>query len=199
MILKFADLAICLSKAREISAKYASAVNGQVTFPKSIDVLVDVCKAYLPREIVIKDMWPEAGSANDSIRSFCLNMHGQPFEICLLSGLNYCWRRYCVCFELFHAILEQPAANTTSIYSHIQDVLDAFPDASAMGTPATRNEALAEFGVMEFLFPYSEREKLALPLTEPRSIAEQYKVPQVLVERYTGEQYMDALKGLVNV
>lgn len=154
---------------------------------KSDADLLSICQTYLSKNILIfchQQAWD-----NGPILSFYIKFSDR-YEICLLDKLNYCHRKFTLCKELFHIILDNPEFHSINFEKTIDDLMaDGFiPDNSV-------SEMLAEFAAMEFLFPYSDRCVILETNPQPNfaQIAEQYKVPQRLVEVYLSENYISEL------
>jgi hypothetical protein len=113
------------------------------------------------------------------------------FEIYLLAGMNYCWRRYVLCKEYFHAIIDGDDYRNMNIYDHLKEVSISFPDGKSRPDSPVQSEMLAEIAAMEFLFPYGERvSHVANGNLDFANIAEHYKIPQFFVERYLSVEWM---------
>lgn len=116
------------------------------------------------------------------------------YEIVILPGQKYCWKRFVLCKELFHVLLDvndkQKIFINRDVDSHIEQYMD-----KSNGLPNTpqnvQAETLAEIAAMEFLFPYAHR--LQQLDTPSETLAHRYKIPKALVEKYILKHYMDGL------
>jgi hypothetical protein len=188
------ELQFCLEKAKEISEQYKLISIASDDPQRSADYLRDCCQQYLKIKIEVQRIDIDRNSSA-VLGAFFKNGDGT-YTICYASGLNYCWMRYTVCKELFHVILDREEYRNMDLEAHITEVTVAFPDRESEPSASVRSEVLAEIAAMEFMFPYAERvQELNGPHKDNcLAIAEKYKVPQVYVERYLSESYMDALK-----
>lgn len=194
-----------IDQAKEINEiyelHYIGAKNNNV---KSTDDLRDLCSKYLQKNI---DFYEHKlmHHKDHPIRGFFLAFDkGNRYEVALLSSQNYCWRRLVLCKELFHVILYDNNNCNKSIKSLIDE-------ATTEKLQTERNkptyeplqwELLAEIAAMEFLFPYSEREKIIARLNVSSNnpnygeIAEQYKIPRAIVEQYLSTSRMSVLQNI---
>jgi Zn-dependent peptidase ImmA (M78 family) len=151
-----------------------------------------MCTEYLGKKIELKELL-NVQAQDNSIRGYYLSF-GDRYEICLLAGMNFCWRRFVACKELFHVILDDERYRTTDIYNHVEEVIAKFPVAVMAGS-AVVSEALAEIAAMEFLFPYPDRRRiLTAGSPDYLAIAQRYKIPQALVEEYLVDSFVKGLE-----
>lgn len=133
-------------------------------------------------------------TAGQSIRAVCVAFD-RHYEIALLEGQNLCWRRLVLAKEIFQVIIDNPEYRTHDLNSLVQEYMGAAPGTSP--NPAALAESLSEFAAMEYLFPYTDRKILLhqhdnlTPDFAP--IADRYKVPRVMVERYLSRPFMTLL------
>lgn len=182
----------CLGKADEIADCYTLAHLGADDPLRSIDNLRRTCEAYLKTKITTIEVEIQKDDAA-AWGSYIRKPDG--YDILLAQGLNYCWRRFVTCKELFHAVLDKDEYRNMNIEAHIQEVTVAFPDPESKPGGPILVEMLAEIAAMEFMFPYKRRQ---LALAGPDrgnflAIAEMYKAPQVHVEKYLSASYMGNL------
>ena len=113
------------------------------------------------------------------------------YVICLVEGLNPCWKRFVICKEIFHVLFDNPEFVNMDLSAHIEDCVSDTPDVSETPKPA-QSEYMAEYAAMEFLFPYSEREALINSGAEIDydAVAQHYRIPRLYVERYLTEHMM---------
>jgi Zn-dependent peptidase ImmA (M78 family) len=185
------DLRFCLDKASELSELYHMHVLGTPHSKKSIDDLVWVCTTYLQKNITLQEL--DASVTRKSINGFYVS-YGTSYKIVLHSGMNLCWRRFVLCKELFHVLIDAEPYRSMDISAHVEEVTSTFPVLeSKPGQPAI-SEMMAEIAAMEFMFPYANRlQELANTPIAYIGIAEKYKIPQVFVEQYLSESYMQYL------
>lgn len=114
------------------------------------------------------------------------------YEIVLLQGLNHCWRRLVLCKELFHMLLDNAEYRDMNLDEHIIGTLGVVISEKTPSN-AVKSEIIAEVAAMEFLFSYQARlEELKSNLTT-KEIAEKYKCPLQLVEKYLLEENMNEI------
>lgn len=192
MLLTHTELEHCLGKATEIAEQYRLYSIASDDPQRSVDNLMATCKSYL--KVNLKLLEIEVDRKDSAIWGACIKTE-DGFDICYGKGHNNCWRRFIVCKEVFHVVLDCEAYRNMDLEGHIEEVTVAFPDLNSKPGAPVKVELLAELAAMEFLFPYACR---LLELDGPHkdnffAIADKYKVPQVHVEKYLSKQYMDAL------
>lgn len=190
MLITQTEISKALSKANEIDSIYVLNYLDPNRNDKSDYDLWDLTKKYTNRTIEILELNLRAN--NSSIWSFCA-IRPVDCEIVLLSGLNYYKKKFAMCKELFHIILDCEDYRSTNTRNTIDEYL--YSGIGQATSIPTQTELLAEMAAMEFLFPYHVRLHVLSGNVNYDDIAEQYKVPKTLVERYLSEHYM---KYLVN-
>ena len=193
MLISHQNLSDCIRTAKNIADAYRLKVpNGHNASRRSLDVLLDVCVEACQHPIEIykgdfdeNDRWLYGACLLAEDKAVVLYAH----------YLNSCWERFTVCKELFHVVLDKEEYRSMDIFQHIQNITLSFPDDESRPTGPVVCEFLAEVAAMEFLFPYAERKAiLAANAMTPAEVAEQYKVPCLMVEKYLSHDYMDKLK-----
>lgn len=161
---------------------------------KSIDYLIDIVKKNLTNEINIVEV--DISYDKSAIYSMCIIKPDNAIDIVIAEDLNYCWKRFAICKEIFHLLIDQPEYRTLDIELHTESVLIAFPKDDAIPSTSVQVEFLAEVAAMEFLFPYKSRlmqlSTGAGNVNFPE-IAQKYKMPQIFVERYLTDNYIKSL------
>ena len=193
MIISQDDLINCIRTSQNIAQAYElKALNGGNDSKRSLDLLIDVCVESCGHSI---EIYKGDFDENDRwLYGACL-LSAEKATILYAHYLNSCWERFTVCKELFHAVLDRDEYRSMEIFHHIENITLSFPDDDSTPSKPVACEFLAEVAAMEFLFPYQNRE-LILKTTDiaPRDIAEQYKIPCLMVERYLSTDYMEKLK-----
>lgn len=182
------DLLRCINKAQEITEVYNSKSLNASDPKRSLDLLIQVCADSSGRPIEICEV---DGDVNERwLYGTCLQSP-EKSVILYAHHLNSCWERFTVSKELFHIVLDQDEYRTTDIFQHLEDIILAFPDDDSTPTKPVMCEILAEIAAMEFMFPYSHRDKIVHANGKsPMAVAQQYKIPCLLVERYLSKDYM---------
>jgi len=193
MYLTTVELEYCLGKATEIAEQFRLEHIGSDDPQRSIDNLAVTCRKRLQIDIkLLKLDIPK----HDAAQWGATFLHGDgSADICIVSDLNYCWERYVLCKELFHVLIDKEAYRNMNIEEHLKETTIAFPNDDSKPKPAVQVEVLAEMAAMEFLLPYECRLKELNGENKGNflAIAEKYKVPQLLVERYLSLGYMENL------
>lgn len=190
MLIPHARIADCFSKVNEVTEYYRlwAPVGGGHTL-KSISGLITAVGPIIPGPLTILEL--EELVSVSSARAFFLAHKDGGYQIVHLAGQNLCWQRLVLCKELFHVLLDSEETRNIGIAQHLDEFMTSFPDTDLVPGPAVISEWIAEFGAMEFLFPYADR-KLILERGNYDSldIAQRYRVPRVMIERYLSGEYM---------
>lgn len=159
---------------------------------KSIEALKQLCRQQVAREIRFKDiLLPD----HYAIKGVCTK-YDDHYEIGTLQSLNRCWKRFVTCKELFHVLLDDPEFENLDLGAHFeQSVLDT-PNVDGTHAPSAQCELIAEYGAIEFMFPFKDRIKLAAQGVNSQSVAETYLIPRIYVERYLSVSYMDFFEAV---
>jgi Zn-dependent peptidase ImmA (M78 family) len=187
------DLRAAMDAAAELTAQYELYVLNGVHPHKSVQDVLWMFKEYLNKNITVLEL--NEPLPHNSIKGFYLCKHDGTYDVVLAVGLEIEWKRFVLCKELFHILLDQAEYRTTNIYDHLEEVTTAFPMLESRPGPAVISEAMAEFAAMEFLFPYSARkQELAAAgagSVDYAQIVAKYRIPQLYVERYLSPPYME--------
>ena len=189
MIITKTEIQETISSVENIRQIYKLQYIGSDATKRSVDGLLELCRTYLKKKIEVS--LHDDSALNHLVQSFVL-VKDDGYEICLLGDLNNCWKRFALCKELFHIILDKEEFRNPSLEEHLEDFFGGIvePEHQAC-TLSAKAEYLAEFAAMEFLFPYSER--LVLHEDEKvdfSAVAERYKIPRYFAERYLTKRYM---------
>lgn len=185
-----------IAKANEVNDHYdITHLTGNQPY-KPANFILDSCKALGVGEVVIKESAiPYERSA---VWSACIMKEGST-DIVLANGLNFCWQNYTVTKELFHILIDTEISRDMNLSrtTEFESLGEPFDSSKASYFPAAA-ELQAEIAAMEFLFPYKNR-LLILEQAKPRdfmSIAMQYLIPRVMVEKYLSKTYLDELRDV---
>ncbi|MDN7805428.1 ImmA/IrrE family metallo-endopeptidase [Burkholderia gladioli] len=189
MYIQNAELQVCLAKAADIADIYKlHYLNSNATI-RSVDSLVDLIGKHQQKNVLVKET--NLPAEGEPIKGFYVAFDDR-YEVVVLAGQNYCWKRFVLCKELFHVILDDDEYRSMELGNLVDEYINALPQPIAANPPVA-HELVAEICAMEFLFPYAERLALSQAQTDAADIAERYKVPRVYVERYLSQRYMDNL------
>ena len=193
MILGAPDATYSLDKAAEIAEIYAMEAQDGHNETKSIKELLRLCREYLKKKITISYL-NRPYVPGGSIRGYCI-AYADRYQICLFSGQNRCWRRFVLCKELFHVILDEDRYRTMDVYGHVEEYMNKIY-VPAMAGPGAVSEALAELAAMEFMFPHKRRVEIAAqnPPIDSLTTAKRFLVPQNFVEVYMIPAFIGQLK-----
>lgn len=181
--------------ARNINEYYANFYLNPRTNVKSTDYLRDICEKYLEKKIEIyRHKMPVV--EGQPTKGFYFSKTDGSYEVALLTGLNYCWRRLVLCKELFHVVLDEEESRHETVEQLIDETAMHINLRNNSTSIPFQTELLAEIAAMEFLFPYAERsEKIKTDGAFDSAVAaEQYKIPRFYVELYLSDSFMSVLK-----
>lgn len=159
---------------------------------KAIDVFSDYCRSVAKLEIYQHEH-TQADGIPKGLVLICQNS----YEIWILSGLNFCWGRFVLCKELFHVMIDVKDNEKLFANGDIENHIDQYLVEEINIDPKTTSpnnvqaELLAEIAAMEFMFPYTHR--VSQKGKQSSEIAENYKLPKALVEKYMSDSFMHAL------
>jgi hypothetical protein len=119
-------------------------------------------------------------------------------------NLNLCWRRFVVCKEMYHCLIddtvEKRISSTAELLKLSEYLSDEFLEilaGEAGDSAAFDTEKLAEIFAIETLFPMELRRTLCDPLDaneiSEAQIAERYKVPVFYVKQGMRPEYFSAV------
>lgn len=193
MLINKQKLTHTLSKVQEIRDAYNIQFIASDSIERSVDRLMALCRTYLGQKI---DWYEHSDSAlNHFVQSFVV-VKDDGYEICTLGDLNNCWKRFVLCKELFHIILDSEEDWNSSLEDHLSNFYGGITELECPVPASAQAELLAEIAAMEFLFPYMERiEILHAGNVEYSAVAERYKIPRYFAERYLTRAYIENLRG----
>lgn len=139
--------------------------------------------------VLISDL----SEAAQSIKGHFVSKEDGSYDVLLLRGLNFCWKRLVLCKELFHVLMDSEEYRNMALEEHIEGsvgvaITEIKPNNAVM------SEILAEIAAMELLFPYAKRIEAIANKFKPKDIAEKYKCPLLLIEKYLHPSNMQELK-----
>lgn len=197
MILIDEEVVHCLRKAKEIIEQYELYAQHPRDL-RSIDDLEWVCGEYLGRRAQIHELRIEAGER--SVRGFFVAYADGRYEIYRLADLTERERRFVTCKELFHVILDEEPCRNMDLLSHLEEAYSSFTFDESHPNIAVKAEMLAEIAAMEFLFPYARRveeiERNGRDDNFFSMVAAKYGIPQIYVEQYLSDHYMEEFGSL---
>lgn len=194
MLIHLDKLQQSIEKSREINEQFKLYSLDSENRVKPVDNLIKLCQEYLKKDIKLYEhKIPHTGQP---IRGFYL-AYPDYYEIVLLGEQNFCWRRLVLCKEIFHIILDDEEYQNKDIGRLIDEATITLPIYKNDADPILpmQAELFAEIAAMEFLFPYNERKSILNKSQSPdyMLIAEQYKIPRFLVEKYLSKSAMNSL------
>lgn len=186
-----AKIASAVATANEIVSHYQlNFREGRHTY-RSLDKLRELAADHLGK--TIEFYCHPLSFSGQPIKGFCLTFDDR-YEVVLLSGMNFCWQRLVQCKEIFQVIIDEDNFRIADVQSLVNQAVVSVPQTSE-NLPLL-SEALAEISALEFLFPFSDRKRLLQQSNgspDFPAIAEQYKIPSVMVERYLSKPWMTML------
>lgn len=183
----------CLHKARDMREL---CLYGRAPQPvMSVDALLRETARQLEVPIIVNELELPWDERNQSVRAFVVRKDNGHYEINLLDGQDYSWRRFVLCKELFNCLIDTPQFRSMELYAHIEDMMISIPRMSAEICPATAAEWLAVAAAMEFCFPYQRRiDVLRTGEFDFVTLANMHKIPRIYVEEYLSDQMMERLE-----
>lgn len=188
------DLNHCLRKAAEIAEQYRLDNIASDDPQRNLESFVETVRRLLGVDVRLLQL--QIDKDDSAVYSACVMYEDKHCDVLFVDGLNTCWRRYVVCKELFHIIIDLPEYRNMDIEQHVQELTVAFPDDDSSPEKAAVAEFIAEIAAMEFLFPYQRRQQeleRAKGVPDYLAIARKYRVPVLFVDRYLSPEWMRAL------
>ena len=100
--------------------------------------------------------------------------------------LNHCWRRFVICKELMHLLVDvKPECFTTDPVAQLAKILMG----DGVHGAHIESEAYAIVAALEFMLPKGHRPANCKDATEALSIAERFKLPRMWVDFFYGTAY----------
>lgn len=189
------DLVVCINTANEVADELLRRSLADVT-PRSADMLFEICHELSGKSVEIYELTDKPAEGNWLLGASLLSL--DKAQILLSADLNHCWKRFVLCKEVFHVLLDREEYRNIDIFGHVEEITLSFPLDDSKPNKPVAIEFLAEVGAMELLFPYKWR-LIALERdnADPATLADRYKIPTVLVEKYLGAAYMENLRPFV--
>lgn len=191
MNIKDVDVIDCLDKASELIEHYEMYVRAPDASARSMDDMVDVCRDYLQKVVVINDL--DVIAEDKVVHGMFAAFADGSYEIFILAELNERERRFVLTKEMFHVLLDEERCRNMDIYGHVEEATASFSiDDSNPNSPVAA-EILAEIGAMEFLLPYKKRVKIlehSDDLPDMAIQARRFGIPQRYVEEYLSDRMM---------
>lgn len=187
------DLEAAIAKAHEVSDHYDLTHISGGDPQRYMDYLLESCTALGVGRVEMFEV--DISFSTSAVYSMCVMQQDGTSHIVLAKELNQCWKRYCVCKELFHILIDKEEYRNLDVFSHTESVAVDFQLDDSNPEPSVSAEFLAEVAAMEFLFPYAKREAILAGSKSPDflNIAIQYRIPQILVDRYLSKNRMEPL------
>jgi hypothetical protein len=182
----------CLEKVAVLEEAYKLHLPQGGDMPyRSMDFLVYLYNNYVDRPAELIELpidWREAAL----LGMFHKHEDGKTVVV-YAANMPMDLKRFVVCKELMHALLDNDGYRTMDIVSHVNSMSVHFPDDESHPGVAVQVEFLAEIAAMEFLFPYRCRKIVVASNLDLEQVAGQYGVPRQQVEVYCSKQYLDHL------
>ncbi|WP_223484670.1 ImmA/IrrE family metallo-endopeptidase [Stenotrophomonas indicatrix] len=193
MQLSKAEVTGCIALVHEVVEHYKLNVLNSARTMRSVEDLEWIVGEFLQKRVTIESL--KVPAAGKWIKAACVVTAEGDYEIYVLTGLDLDARRFIICKELFHVVLDEEHRRNMDTFGHLQEVTTTFPVANSKPNSAAACEYFAEASAMEFLFPYAER-VLVLEAANGAGpnyaeIASRYGIPQEYVESYLGAPLMD--------
>lgn len=188
------DVRRCLDQARAISEEYRQYhIAGDHDHKSIIDLMDQIVTAYLRKTFRVHKIEIERAS----VSAMYWALRDGSYDIFLLGGLDERDRRFALCKELFHIILDEEDCRSTNVSGHVEEVVTTFPVRDSIPGRAAVWEFLAEASAMEFMLPFEERERILKAAAEAGTsadfltLANHFGVPDYFVELYCSESMME--------
>lgn len=195
------EIKICLDIATSKKAAYLTNHHKPYAAWISVNALLEMTRishGQIELSFLVDDV-------DHHIYSFIATTNDGRYEICIVpgKGMTNCWKRFALCKELFHVMLDSESSRCIVLKDHLQDFTSSILGLDVDANESSRNEVMAEFAAMEFLFPYVKRLDSIKDVAAAQNakdayieIAEKFKIPRLLVEEYLGKSRMELFDSI---
>jgi Zn-dependent peptidase ImmA (M78 family) len=181
----------CIGAAKELQEQYRQYSRNPDNPAKSRDDVEWLVREYTKKTVEIRE---SDRTLQGHVKGFCLAMTDGSYQIGVAASLDEYTKRFVVCKELFHVVLDDGKSECENLDEHLDGMYVCIPKDDSQPTEAVEQELLAELGAMELLFPHAARiQELQAAAVDFEKLSHKYKLPLYLVERYLGTALMEAL------
>lgn len=188
------ELQYCMGKTADLMNQYLMRLVDKGAPVRKVELLRRACTVHLGAKVDISTLEVEIPAKGPAIKAYWLKTP-EGYQICLTPGLNRCWKRFALCKELHHIVIDKAEYRSTDLLPHIGEMTNEIPFETPK-SPAVICEHLAEIGAMEYLMPFAVREQEASNVAngDYMPIAQKYLIPLVKVEQYLSPEYIKWLR-----
>lgn len=181
----------CLAKVAEIVEQYRLTHIAADDPCRSVGNLRHTVETYL--QVGVNLIQLPLQRANSVVLGMFIMKSDRTFDICFVADLTPEWKRFVICKELFHILIDQEQYRDMDIAAHVDALTVAFPQDDSRPRPSVVAEFLAEVAAMEFLFPRDRRLQELANTRSVTDIGQRYDVPLLFVERYLSTPFIENL------
>lgn len=192
MNVNLAHLQRCLDKVQEIVVQYRLVHIGSDDPCRSVGNLKTTVETYLNVKVQLFEL-PLVRESSVVLGMFVMTKADSTYDICYVSDLAEDWKRFVICKELFHILIDQELYRDMDIAAHLDALTIAFPQDDSRPRASVMAEFLAEVAAMEFLFPRARRVVEQANGLTLKQIGLRYQVPLFFVEKYLSAPWMKNL------
>lgn len=185
----------CLDKVDEINAQYRLHHLGSDDPWRSVENLRLTVQTDLGKQVTLIEL-PLSKVSSVVYGMFVMKSEHQ-FDIVYVRDLDEKMKRFVICKELFHILIDEEQFRDMDIEGHLQALTTAYPRDDFKPRASVLAEFLAEVAAMQFLLPRTCRLEALGRKTPPAAVSDRYGVPLMFVERYMSEEWMRNLDPLV--
>lgn len=170
-----------LFKARALAEEYESFAQAD-DLRKCEKRFLWTCSAFINKNIEV--LYLPASIAGTAMPGTFIRLSDGGYKILLSPNLTPEWKRFVLCKELFHVVMDDEKVWNLDLASHLDQTLFA---KSTNGTPlSTLSEYAAFAAAAEFLFPHSKRTWLVSigRQADIAGVARQFDIPGEIVDYF---------------
>jgi hypothetical protein len=115
-------------------------------------------------------------------------------KIFVCKELNFCWRRFVMCKEAMHLLVDETDRFATTMQDQTEEAFDLYwPKKSDADLSS---EVFAAVVAFELLYPFGARGRVASPPLPLRDQAEKFKIPERYLDSYYKFPYGKLSEGI---
>lgn len=189
------ELQYCMGKTAELMRQYLMRYVDNDGPVRPVELLRRACQVHLGASFSMETLEVAIPPKGPALKAFVVRVGENVFDIRVAPGLDPAQKRFVLCKELFHIVIDKPEYRSTDLLPHIGEMTKDIPFHAGPKNPAVICEHLAEIGAMEYLLPFAvrAREAAAVQNGDYAPVSDKYCLPLVKVEQYLSPEYMEWL------
>lgn len=126
------------------------------------------------------EVW-DADVTKSELRGFFVRGH-QISKIYVCKELNFCWRRFVMCKEAMHLLVDDATRFATTMQDQTEEAFELFWPKTV--DDSLSSEVFAAVVAFEVLYPWPNRPRISAPPTSLHNEAQKHKIPERYLDAY---------------